>query len=1518
MRVWLTIALLCLCATAHGTTYYAATNGISGNTGLTTASPWPLDWALSHAGDSNTIIVMPGTFTGHFVAGSPGQIIQSQIRWQAKLVNDHPSLSTISIFPASASNVTVSGFEVTGAKKASGIFTEANYSTIEWNWVHDNGTNAPTTGFDNGIEAHDLTGTLVQFNLLEHNGNSGTTGHGVYMNGTNCTARGNVARYNNSSGIAFYRDIADNANEGSLNVHIDNNLVYGNSEYQLLLGSQYGREFDLVGNTVLGTNASIGFIYAGQTAPCITVNATNNIFYNIGNTFQLGCGSVVGDYNLMNSAYFTQAHGVITNNPHFKSAGTGLYWLTSDSPARGKGLASAFSSTSFFGTPTGTDSDIGVVQYSPRYSTDARVLDPSPVNGADYWLIQNSTWWVRPGVFDSNAGTFPCNPVPRASVYGTQDGTTYANAWNGITAIPFGAAGVTPGDHVKVCGTSIYPLSFSGFIAYQAVCPIQCSNVVFELDYAPDPGTIFGGCLDRINTYVWHGPDANGVYWTSNTSIAGTPREIQFEIISGVPIRLGHMTNSTWAGSLGSQAFIGGTNFLKTIDGSAPSTNLAIGGLGWNFDLYLSSNTVFQGGTFISAPPDHVRSDNDLGTLIGYYATNMLGPQSIHYTNVSLLNGSSLALYPGYNFWTVSGCTVKDAPVGVYGYYDSKAYTATNTTVTGCTFEGIETTNYPDLDGHAIAARNGVNWVVTHNRITAACTSIDFYVDNTHTSSNNVVADNFIKDSHKNVFGMSGGGIAFEGTTTLGLSISNRIYGNTLVNIGTNATASFEGPGIAVGPSDYVYIANNTIENAYVGIAVTPASAPLNGTIQNNIVSNPRLRYYTLVGTGTLAALGLDYNLYYPAANISDPKFVISPAGTHDVHSVFSTPTFASTDTTAWGAFALQDTSAAINSGTLLANGSDPVGIPYTNDIGAFVHEFGTKYAVTTARNEVGATVDGATAGDIISIPAGTADWTNTLIVLKPVTLQGAGIGNTVLLDDIIEVGGDNTTQSVIDLEATNTPFYRITELTINRGTNRLVAPASAFGTIQVQATKPVRIDHVAFGQPLNRCIYFQGGWGSLVDHCTFIQNDEQGIFVGAKSLFPPADNWGDGSWATATPFGTTNALVIEDCYFEDVRPAPGIGKNAVDSQYGAVWTFRYNTVVNANTGAHGSESGARVRSAKQYELYHNTFTTDGRESTAFNPRGGTGVIWSNTASGYNNLARINVNRSTDSFSTWGGATGTNPFDSNDPFGVYATGTHTGTNAATQLTKSGAGWTPNQWYAYTLTNAASGLFSIITSNTTDTIYYLGAKANLGIANPLLWNTGDTFYIQRVLVVLDQVGYSTGGRMSNNPPSPLTWIGDTSVPLYSWGNSIGGMDEVVSGYPSCQENRDYVNSTPKPGYVALVYPHPWIGGGGSTPPFIIGPPQNITIRVGGNASFSVTASGDSPLAYQWLLSGSEISGATTTVYTTNNVTFNANGAQYSVVVTNAFGSVTSSPALLTVQNLALMSGNIHLKGNAHSK
>ena len=78
------------------------------------------------------------------------------------------------------------------------------------------------------------------------------------------------------------------------------------------------------------------------------------------------------------------------------------------------------------------------------------------------------------------------------------------------------------------------------------------------------------------------------------------------------------------------------------------------------------------------------------------------------------------------------------------------------------------------------------------------------------------------------------------------------------------------------------------------------------------------------------------------------------------------------------------------------------------------------------------------------------------------------------------------------------------------------------------------------------------------------------------------------------------------------------------------------------------------------------------------------------------------------------------------------------------------------------------------------------------------------------------------------------------------------------------------------------------------PLINVPPGNLTVLEGNSASFVVGATGSAPLSFFWRKDGSPLGGAVGSNFSIAAVTTN-DAANYSVVVSNVSGSVTSSPA-----------------------
>jgi glucose/arabinose dehydrogenase len=79
------------------------------------------------------------------------------------------------------------------------------------------------------------------------------------------------------------------------------------------------------------------------------------------------------------------------------------------------------------------------------------------------------------------------------------------------------------------------------------------------------------------------------------------------------------------------------------------------------------------------------------------------------------------------------------------------------------------------------------------------------------------------------------------------------------------------------------------------------------------------------------------------------------------------------------------------------------------------------------------------------------------------------------------------------------------------------------------------------------------------------------------------------------------------------------------------------------------------------------------------------------------------------------------------------------------------------------------------------------------------------------------------------------------------------------------------------------------------------PAGVVVPIGTAAVFRVAASGTAPLQYQWSRDGQLLPGATEATLVLPAVTLHDNGAAFAVQVKNAIGSVTSTPALLTVSS-----------------
>ncbi len=94
------------------------------------------------------------------------------------------------------------------------------------------------------------------------------------------------------------------------------------------------------------------------------------------------------------------------------------------------------------------------------------------------------------------------------------------------------------------------------------------------------------------------------------------------------------------------------------------------------------------------------------------------------------------------------------------------------------------------------------------------------------------------------------------------------------------------------------------------------------------------------------------------------------------------------------------------------------------------------------------------------------------------------------------------------------------------------------------------------------------------------------------------------------------------------------------------------------------------------------------------------------------------------------------------------------------------------------------------------------------------------------------------------------------------------------------------------------------------PAFDGQPQGVTNIAGGTVGFTSHAVGTMPLSYQWFFSGGPLTGTTTNATLTLTNIQSTNAGNYYIIVTNNYGSATSSVVALVVTNFIGTTNVVH--------
>jgi parallel beta-helix repeat protein len=366
------ILLFCSCdLNVNAATYWIAPDGRFSAKGTEMDPFGCIEDALERVGGGNTFIFMPGEYIGAQITISPEYsgtaqnptVLKSQNKYEAIL---HGSPFHNIYVKEGCQWVIIDGFESSGARYT-GIKSNADYTVIRNCRIHNNALQ--------GIEAHNVYGTVIENNIIEYNGEHLQFDHGMYVDGENLTIRNNIVRFNSGWGIHLYPEIADSK--------VENNLVYGNNRWGVCVYSKPGAGSNIIVNNTIVLNGGGIAVKNGQDeiiANNIIANNTMWMFEKSEPIQNLSggdfCdGNVVIDYNLCFPRYSGAGPHGISVDPRFLDASKGTFYLTSGSPAIGMGSWEYAPERDFFNRsmPKGKAPDLGCFPYdSSLLTTEAR------------------------------------------------------------------------------------------------------------------------------------------------------------------------------------------------------------------------------------------------------------------------------------------------------------------------------------------------------------------------------------------------------------------------------------------------------------------------------------------------------------------------------------------------------------------------------------------------------------------------------------------------------------------------------------------------------------------------------------------------------------------------------------------------------------------------------------------------------------------------------------------------------------------------------------------------------------------------------------------------------------------------------------------------------------------------------------------------------------------------------------------------------------------------------------------
>jgi len=535
---------------------------------------------------------------------------------------------------------------------------------------------------------------------------------------------------------------------------------------------------------------------------------------------------------------------------------------------------------------------------------------------------------------------------PAGGNYGTEDGTSYQDAWDGLKSVVWGAGGVQPGDNLYVCGLHLWPetppnqVSRNWYIGISGTG--ENSRITIRGDYTEDQGIIWGVQTLSGNLHKWT-HEGNNVYST----ISENYYTFFFEDVTATSWTLLTRVNSiqeceNTPGSYYSPTYKYPDPFyVHCSDNGNPTDRIVAGANGWHIHLTNRQYITFKN--------------------IEFYVPKF--SWGLYDQAISYIRWEGCKLWYGC-FYFRDGChhieiinCDRAYGKGGFGFQDYYSPHGTDTphhmTIRGCYIHdiGIYRQN-PDAEGIGV---NGCdNLTIENNEFYNCGSAFTSYPYTEQTNKNTIIRWNYIHDMHT-IGGARGRGIELNMHPPNAQDRSGcQVYGNIVANCpGVGYRSTFDQNQVLF----YNNVAYNCDYSFYFNFVYRDYTGP-NITLRNNISVGPRtMHIYFGSATGEdNYTIDSDYNLFYPdkpkgfgfkeSGYATYPDLsgwqALSRAGcTFDQHSLIGNPQFTNAPNYSQAAdFKLQGYSPAIDAGVDVGLTRDFEGIPVPQglapDIGAY------------------------------------------------------------------------------------------------------------------------------------------------------------------------------------------------------------------------------------------------------------------------------------------------------------------------------------------------------------------------------------------------------------------------------------------------------------------------------------------------------------------------------------------------------------------------------------------------------